>query len=304
MDSDHAQTLARLGIRSVMIVRLEAGAERYGTLTVSSDTRSYTEDDLAFLKQVAFRVAAFMDHQELLARLHETVRVREELMSVASHEVRTPLTSIRLLMDLLLTLAGDGEKFKNSSARVLDVLRRAVEQVNQCTSLLDQLLDLSRVESGKLELVREPVDLGDLAEDAVRLLMMQAKSAGVSVEIERTGELGALGDGARLRQVLVNLLGNAVKYGKGSPVRIRVDRVGSLVRTQVIDRGPGIPAECSARIFDRFDRGTASQDGRGHGMGLYIARAVVTAHNGSIRVEPTEPSGATFVVEIPVAGTR
>jgi len=286
-------------MRGVICVPLESRSGRHGTLTVISSTRNFEPDDLLFVQELASRFALAWDNIELLDKLRHAIRLRDEVLSLSSHEVRTPLTSVKLMMELLHQLLRDPARFGRFSDRILDILRNANLQVDQTTALLDQLLDLSRIDSGKFELVRQPIGMTALVQEVVGLLRLQLERAGVQVNLVSTGEGILPGDVVRLRQLVINLITNAVKYGAGSTIDIRVEESGSSVRTSVIDRGEGVPEEIRKKIFERFERGGALDDGRGHGLGLYISKSIVEAHGGRIWVEPTVPRGATFVVELP-----
>jgi signal transduction histidine kinase len=296
---EHLALLMKLGMRGVICVPLDSPSGRHGTLSVISSTRAFEQDDLIFVQELASRFALAWDNIQLMEQLRHAVRLRDEVLSLSSHEVRTPLTSLKLLMELLLQLLRDPARFGRSSDRILDILRNANIQVDNTTALLDQLLDLSRMDSGKFELVRQPVDLSALVQETLGSLRLQLEREGVRVEFSCAGRGVVLGDPIRLRQLVVNLLTNAMKYGGGAPIDVRVEESSSSVRTFVVDRGDGVPAEVRKKIFDRFDRGGAIEDGRGHGLGLYISKSIVEAHGGRIWVEQTDPRGATFVVELP-----
>ncbi len=298
-DDEHFAILKQLGMRGVMCVPLDSRSGRHGTLTVISSTRAFEPDDLLFVQELASRFALAWDNIELLDKLRHAVRLRDEVLSLSSHEIRTPLTSVKLMMELLHQLLQDPSRFARFSDRILDILRSANLQVDQTTALLDQLLDLSRIESGKFELVRQPIEMTTLVQESVGLLRLQLECARVQVNIVSVGQVVLLGDSLRLRQLVMNLLSNAMKYGGGSTIDIRVEESGSSVRTSVVDRGDGVPEEIRRKIFERFERGGALEDGRGHGLGLYISKNIVEAHGGRIWVEQTIPRGATFVFELP-----
>jgi signal transduction histidine kinase/PAS domain-containing protein len=296
---EHFSILKQLGMRGVVCVPLDSSGGRHGTLTVISSTRAFEQDDLVFVQELASRFALAWNNIELMEQLRRAVRLRDEVLSLSSHEIRTPLTSLKLLMELLLQLLRDPDRFTRCSDRILDILRSANIQVDNTAVLLDQLLDLSRIDSGKFQLIQQPVSMSQIVQDAVGLLRFQLERERIQVQLTLQGDGVVNGDPIRLRQLITNLVTNAMKYGGGNDIEIRVEECGSSVRTFVIDRGDGIPIEIRKKIFERFDRGGALEDGKGHGLGLYISRGIVEAHQGKIWVEESTPSGATFVVELP-----
>jgi two-component system OmpR family sensor kinase len=228
--------------------------------------------------------AAFRERTSSESRLRRFV-------ADASHELRTPLTSIRGYAELLRKGAFDGE----------DDRRRAAERIEgeaaRMTLLVDDLLLLARLDQGR-PLAREPVDLARVvavAVDAVRIT-----AADRPVTLERGGPVVVQGDAARLRQIVDNLLHNAVVHTPaGTAVQVSVQRVGPDAVVRVADEGPGLDPEQAAQVFDRFYRGSEARTGEGTGLGLSIVAALAEAHGGRATVESTPGEGALFRVEIP-----
>jgi signal transduction histidine kinase len=152
---------------------------------------------------------------------------------------------------------------------------------------------------GRLELVREPSDLAEIARETVGHVGQEIERSGSSLVLDLRPTPG-LFDRSRLEQVITNLLANAAKFGQGRPVILNVDSEGPRARIKVVDRGIGISAEDQARVFDRFERAVPAQHFGGLGLGLYIARQIVEAHDGEIRVESTPGAGTTFTVLLPL----
>jgi signal transduction histidine kinase len=179
-----------------------------------------------------------------------------------------------------------------------------LRQVERLGRLVAQLLDLSRLESGAAPLQVQPFEVRSLLEDAANEARLQSPSTPVRVEVDAPG-LVADGDPERVHQVVANLLANAVRHSPvGEPVAVRAHREGRGVTIEVVDRGPGIPAEEANRVFERFyraDPARASADG-GAGLGLAIARWIVDLHGGEIRPEQNEPTGCRMVVFLPGGG--
>jgi signal transduction histidine kinase len=229
----------------------------------------------------------------MAAELGDADRMRRELVANVSHELRTPLGALQALLENL----ADGVEPPDPAA-----LRTALAQTERLGRLVTQLLDLSKLESGGLDL--EPVDFGirELLEQAARECELGDRPVRLKVCVE-PGDLQTTGDPERLHQVVANLLDNAVRH---SPPEGRVwlsAHAATAGRTTIVvaDEGPGIPPDEAERVFERFhrtDAARATRDG-GTGLGLAIARWIVDAHGGAIRAEPREPRGCRMVVEIP-----
>jgi PAS domain S-box-containing protein len=225
-----------------------------------------------------------------LLQAQEAVRLRDEFLSIAAHELRTPLTALLLQLQSL-------EKAAPNRASTSPALRSA----RRLAGLVEMLLDVSRIATGRLDLSKEDVDLVQLARDAIDHYSDEAKRVGSQVVLEADRAVRGSWDALRLEQVFANLLGNAIKYAAGSSVTIRVSSRDGEARFEVADHGPGIGADDVTRIFGRFERAAPSRHYGGLGLGLYIARQVVEAHGGSIGVHETPGGGATFSVVLPRA---
>jgi PAS domain S-box-containing protein len=222
---------------------------------------------------------------------------REEFLSIASHELNSPLTSLKLqLQEVQRLTAGGALPSRERLERMLSVADR---QVNRLTRLVFDVLDVTRFTTGQLQLELEPVDLADVAREAIERLADQVTLQRCRIDLSAPAPVEGRWDRLRLEQVTANLLSNALKYGAGNPITIGVERAGDRARLTMQDRGPGIPPEAQARIFERFERAEQRRTG-GLGLGLYIVRQLVTAHGGEVRVDSTPGHGATFTVELPI----
>jgi signal transduction histidine kinase len=221
-------------------------------------------------------------------------------MSVASHELRTPLTSLSLYVDRLL--GRKPEDLENlPPERLRLTLTRARSQVYRLNGLVESLLDVSRIKAGRLQLEPEEMDLVELAREIVARFTEQLPADGEFITLQAPEAIVGRWDRARLEQVLTNLLDNALKYGRNAPVTVELETEGAMAVLRVKDTGIGISPEKIERIFDRFERATTQRMYGGLGLGLYIARQIVEAHAGTIRVHSTLGVGSEFVVELPLA---
>ncbi|AKJ07443.1 signal transduction histidine kinase [Archangium gephyra] len=236
-------------------------------------------------------------HQEAVTEyLREAVQIRDDFLSVASHELKTPLAAFGLSLELL-----ERDLAPDSRLRVRDRLLSAGRQVKRLHSLVETLLDVSQLASGRLVLHLEGLDLTSTVEEVVSRLEAELQRAGISVRLHHNGSIQGHFDRVRLAQVVTNLLQNAARYGQGKAVEVRVENTGGMGCITVVDHGMGIAAEDRARIFEKFERAVPARQFGGLGLGLWITRQIVEAHGGRIAVGDTPGGGATFKVELPLA---
>jgi signal transduction histidine kinase len=236
------------------------------------------------------------DLEEQNQLLRESERAKSELVSIVSHEVRTPLASVLGFTSLLLNRDPDAE----TRQRYLEIIDAQGRRLN---ALLDDFLDVQRLEEGRLELVSELVDMAGLLEEQVQLFEAQSELHRLTLAIEDL-PLAVHGDPNRLAQVVGNLLSNAIKYSpEGGTVEVIGVRSNGSVRVSVRDHGRGIADEQQDRIFTKFFRGDAATSGiSGSGLGLAFARAVIEAHGGRMGFTSARGRGSTFFLELPTAG--
>jgi two-component system phosphate regulon sensor histidine kinase PhoR len=231
-----------------------------------------------------------------LTRLRRLETVRRDFVSNLSHELRTPLASLKALTETLQDGALDDPP---AARRFIDQIQIEVDALTQMAT---ELLELSRIESGRLTLDLRPVSPSDLLFSASKRMQLQAGRAGLSLRVECADDLPQVKiDSQRLEQVLVNLIHNAVKFTRtGGEVVLEAGAGEGVVRFAVKDPGMGIPAEALSRIFERFYRVDKSRTGSGTGLGLSIAKHIVEAHGGKIWAESMEGRGSTFYFSIPI----
>ena len=230
---------------------------------------------------------------------HAAVRLREDFLHIAGHELKTPITA------MLLQVQSLQRQLRNPSpdlARMPDRIDKAAANLKRLNRLVEELLDVSRLTAGRLLLHLEEVDIGEvLAEVADRFEDQRARS-GSTLAIEAPPGLCGRWDRMRIDQVMTNLFGNAIKYGAGKPIAVTVTAPDDRVRVTIHDQGIGIGAEHHGRIFGRFERAVSDRNYGGLGLGLWIAHEIVQAHGGTIGFESTPGAGTTFFVELPRRG--
>lgn len=248
-------------------------------------------EDLAYAQQ---RQSA------LLEELRDAIRARDEFLSVASHELRTPITTLALQVDGLSRLTREPAGVASEKVtRRLEVTRR---QVDRLAALVTSLIDVSRVTSGRVELAKHPADLVEVLRSVTERFGEEALRSGSSLHFESPGPLWGDFDASRIDQVLSNLLSNAIRYGRGRPIVVSVASAGDTARFWVEDRGIGIAPEHQARIFQRYERAAPSANYAGLGLGLWISRQLVETMGGTISVRSQLGDGSVFTVEIPRNG--
>ncbi|MFI5197050.1 MAG: CHASE3 domain-containing protein [Thermoanaerobaculia bacterium] len=244
--------------------------------------------DLSELKRVE------AERNRLYEEARDAVKARDAFLSVAGHEIRTPLSALNLIVyQLARHLRALG------SEKGVDLASRCEKQVSRLIRLADELLDISRISAANLHLDLEETDLSLLARDVVERFEESARRADCALEVRAPESVTGFWDRMRLDQVLSNLVTNALKFGAGEPVLVEVTSRGIDASLFVIDHGIGIHDDDQRKIFERFQRGSTGETYPGMGLGLWIAREIVEAHGGKIAVESRPGAGATFRLTLP-----
>lgn len=240
-------------------------------------------------------IVTYLSERRSREQAQEAVRMREEFLSIASHELRTPLSTLVLHLGL-----GERLLARSDIPRLEKTLRKAKDQADRMTELINRLLDVTRIASGKLELELQPHDLGEIVVEIVDHLAEAANKAGCEVRLNIEEGIVMQCDRMRPQQAFVNVVSNALKYAPGSPISITLERRGSEAALLVDDRGIGIESDDLARIFNRFERASSATQS-GLGLGLYITREIVTQHGGTIRAERRRGGGSRFSIILPLS---
>jgi PAS domain S-box-containing protein len=300
-DAEHLRMVRELGLRSAMMVPIATGERpALGALTlVSAESgRRYDRADLALAEELGRRAALAIENSRHYREAREAIAVRDEFLSVAGHELKTPLAALLLQLQSLCRLAERGD-LSTDSARTGERLSKTALLGKRLDRLVKELLDVSRITSGHLTLEPQECDLGALARDVAARFEDEAQAAGCAIQLRL--EEGVVGqwDRGRVDQVITNLLANAVKYGRGKPIEVSVGTAGGKARLAVRDHGIGIAPEHQERIFGRFERAVSERNYGGFGLGLWIVGQIVDSHRGQVHLESKVGKGATFVVELP-----
>ena len=296
LSPEHLAVMERLAFGSMITVPLAYHGSVLGALTLFfvRPGRRHTRADLRLAEELARRAAAAVENSRLFQAAREAVAVRDDFLSIAGHELNTPLAALQLQIQSLRRQA----ERENLAPRFLERLGKTEGHVARIERLVSELLDVSRITGGRLTIEREPMDLVAAVRDAVERLAGQASSAGCELRFSAPQAVPGTWDRLRVEQVVTNLMANSIKYGRGAPIEIAVTRGERGGRITVRDFGIGISQEDEARIFGRFERAVPQRHYGGLGLGLWIARQIVEAHGGTIHFERPADRGTCFVVDL------
>lgn len=298
---EHLALLRQLAFRSMLTVPLAYHGKTLGALTLffARSERRHAAGDVPLAEELARRAAAAVENARLFRESREAIRLRDDFLSIAGHELNTPLAALQLQIQ---SLKRQVEK-EPALGKVGERLGKTENQVLRLEKLISELLDVSRITGGRLSIEREPMDLAATVRDVAERMAPSAAKA--SCELVLACPDGVVGSWDRLRieQVVTNLMSNAIKYGAGRPIEVVTTRDADVARLTVRDHGIGIAPGDEARIFGRFERAVSERHYGGFGLGLWISRQIVEAHGGSIRFDRPADVGTRFTVELPTGGT-
>lgn len=303
-DARHLEMLRKLQLESVIIVPLPGRKANLGTLALinSRKDRRFGKEELALAMELARRAALAIENSKLFSAQKDAIRARDEFLSIASHELKTPLTSLKLQAQLRKRDFQRGKLSSFAPEKIPELIAEDERQVNRLVRLVEDMLDVSRINTGRISFNWEEFDLCEMARETIARIAPQFEAASVSLECDAGGRVAGRWDKFRLEQVLINLLTNSLKYGAGKPVKVTVRSGLDTASLSVRDEGLGIKKEDHGRIFAQFERAVASTSISGLGLGLYISKRIVEAHGGAIHVESAPGKGSTFTVVLPWRG--
>jgi two-component system CheB/CheR fusion protein len=272
----------------------------FSKVTRDLTERKKMEDDLRGARdELEVRI------EERTKELAQAIRVRDEFLSIASHELKTPLTSLKMQAQMrkkTLDMSGASSFTPEKLAKMVEADEKEIVRM---AHLVDNMLDITRLHSGKLQLTIERVDLHALVREVIERFDRQLQVAGCVVSVESSNAVVGEWDRYRIEQVFTNLLTNAMKYGARKPVHVVISAGSSTAQLVVRDEGVGIAKEDQARIFQQFERAVSKETMiTGLGLGLYIVRQIVESHGGSIVVQSEFGRGSTFTVELPLKSAQ
>jgi signal transduction histidine kinase len=293
------EVVRQLGMESVMTLPLTVRGRVLGAVTfvLGEGLRHYGPLEREVAEDLAGRVAMAVENAHLYQQAQRAIILRDEFLSIAAHELRTPLTAMELAVRMLRKAAQRGAVGERSLEEALEATQR---QTARLEKLVESLLDVSRIQSGKLHVELQPLELGAVVREMVAQLEDVAQQAGSLVSVSAPESVMGRWDRSLLEQVVANLLENAVKYGAGRPITLRVGRERGHAVLEVSDQGIGIPPTEQERIFGRFERAVSAAHYGGLGLGLFIVRRAVERLGGQVRVRSEPGQGSTFTVSLPL----
>lgn len=294
---EHLQMMRDLGIMAVMVVPLRSRGETMGAITFVASDRRYTQQDLKHAEELAYRASVAIENARLYTAAQSANRAKDEFLATLSHEMRTPMTSVLGWARMLKLGLSDGE-----AQVAIDAIEKSAGIQAQ---LIEDVLDVSRIMSGKLTFDPRPTDLRTVAQAAITTVHPAAVAKGIEILTSVPPMLPAVsGDEGRLQQIIWNLLANAIKFTpRGGSVTLRIVHVGSVIRLFVSDTGEGIERAFLPYVFEPFRQADNSmtRPHGGIGLGLAIARSLVEMHGGRITASSEgKQRGASFTLEFPV----
>jgi signal transduction histidine kinase len=273
--------------------------ESVGNISVLE--RPFSIISLVAILNTAIRARKKQYHnKELIAALNREINSKEEFLSIASHELKTPLTALKLQFQMKLFFMKKGAHTIYSAEAFKTFLTAADNQVNKLSRLVDDMLDTARVESGKLSLMISNCELGEIITTAVDTFP-DLKKSGPLVKINVSEKIHGNWDKFRIEQVITNLVSNAIKYGNQKSITVSAHRIDNNVVVEVKDNGPGISLEDQKRVFLKFERAKSTDHIQGLGLGLYICKQIMEMHQGTLWVESTPGQGSAFKMKLPVS---
>jgi signal transduction histidine kinase len=290
--------LRELGARAAIVAPVRLVDEILGVIVFATSTRRLGRDDLVLGEEIGRRAGIAIANCRLYREARLAVTARDEFMSVAAHELRTPVTVLQLKLQQVevkqqASLCGTCEHAIPAD------YKGAARQISRLGHLIEELLDVSRIVGGRVRLQQEELDLREAARDAIERLAALATQNRSRVVIQDTGAVRGNWDRLALERIFGNLLSNALKFGAEKPVELRIADDGADAVIEVEDHGIGIADADVDRIFDQFERAVSSRHFGGLGLGLYITRRLVEEHGGTITAASRPGAGSVFTVRLP-----
>lgn len=255
-------------------------------------------------KQEKIYAQLFTNLYDAYTKAQSEIKARDEFLTVVSHELRTPLTTMLLKLHNLLNTVHNVPLANFSVPELMKALQGSEKQIKRLTVMINDLLDISLITTGRMELMPEQTDLVEITKRVLENFSDILKKDKYKIKFEAKTSVSAKFDKARIEQAVTNLLSNAIKYGRGKPISIQISKTADSAKLLVKDQGVGILPKDQQVIFDLFKQsGESNERSNGLGVGLYITSQIVKAHGGKIRISSKPSKGSTFTLELPLGSS-
>jgi PAS domain S-box-containing protein len=299
---DYARAGLALNWKSSIRVRLKGRESVLGMISFFTNKESsklLTRRHIWLAEELAYRASMAFENSLIHQASQEAIRARDEFLSIASHELKTPLQSLTLQNQMRKRNIDKKLIDTYSPEKLSQMVESDLRHLHRITRLIDDMLDISRIRAGKLTFIKETIELNSLVKDVLDRFRPQLDAAGCFLYFNLSEAMLVEVDIYRTEQVIINLLTNAIKYGAGKPIKVDVIKKSYCIQLHVHDQGPGIQEEDRERIFERFERAISSNEVSGLGLGLYISRQIMEQNGGSLFLRSNPGSGSTFIMELP-----
>lgn len=304
--SRHAYEYAyELSATTIMIIPLIAHGHTLGTLTFANvgPGKTYSKADLDLGQELGRRVALALENAKLYLFSQRAIEVRNDFLSIASHELNTPITSVKLQLQMVNRTLTNKKGVPFPIDRFKKSIDTSIKQVDRLIHLVQVLLDVSRIQSGQFNFVFDRVNVSDMVTEVIDRHKELLQSYSCNLSVKNPDNISVIWDKTRMEQVITNLINNAVKYAPGK-IEVVVQEDINHVKISVKDYGAGIPDDKIHKIFDRFVRGNSPDSVSGLGLGLYIVKQIIEGHHGKIEIESKINQGSCFAVIVPKNATQ
>lgn len=300
-DNQQAEILKQLGSFSCILVPIPGRDKVHGSIAfVTGESKRYYQlEDQIILEELGRRAGIAIDNAILYETAQKAIEVRDEFLSIASHELKTPITSLKLQLQLTQRAMQGSSDRMPTPEKIAKVVDNSITQLNRLTRLVEDLLDVTKIQAGKMSLDFEEVNLALVIDAISERFEEQLRMAKCDLEVHVGSDMIGIWDPSRIEQIFENLISNAIKYAPGKPIQVFAEIKEKQARIVVKDFGPGIPKDKQVKIFNRFERATGSRNISGLGLGLFIVKQIVEAQGGTIEVESDVGRGSEFIVYLP-----
>lgn len=300
-DDNHARIIKQLDFHSHISVPLITRGKVIGALNlfVGRGRPPFDDRDFAVFQELARHASLAVDNAKLYLESKKAIQLRDDFISIASHELRTPITSLNLQLEVLTNIVEELPQDLESAKLMHKFFGNTKLQLKRLTRLVEDMLDISRISTGKLSLNLKNVYLNQLVLDLLDRFRDQLASQKIETKLIHTGDITVICDPERMDQVITNFMTNAIRYGGKTPIHIFLEQDENFVTIKVKDHGRGISKDDQERIFKRFERAYTEEDVNGLGLGLYINQQIIEEHKGTLSLMSEPGKGSIFIVQIP-----